>query len=253
ETLLIILLLRNIGQRKRAQETLRRKEEDLAEAQHLARVGTWVWDPKNKAITWSEELYRIHGFDPNLPLPDYGEFAEFFAPESWLRLNAVMEEALRSGSIRELDLELVRPDGSHRWISTRGVAMRDAGGHVTHFRGTAQDITDRKQAEEARSRLAAIVQSSDDAIISKNLDGIIMSWNRGAEHIFGFSESEAVGQPITILIPPELCEEEETILQKTRAGEKVEHYETVRVTKQGRKIDVSLTISPIRDATGKVI
>ncbi|HEY6304540.1 MAG TPA: PAS domain S-box protein [Terriglobales bacterium] len=253
ETLLIILLLRNIVQRKRAQETLRRKEEDLAEAQQLAGVGNWVWDPSNKALTWSEELYRIHGFDPNLPLPDYEEFSEFFAPESWVRLNAAMEEALRSGSIQELDLQLLRADGSNRWISVRGVAVRDTGGHVTHFRGTAQDITERKQAEEARSRLAAIVQSSDDAIISQNLDGIIMSWNRGAEHIFGFSEAEAVGQPITILIPRGLGGEQETILRRTRAGEKVEHYETLRMTKEGRKIDVSLTISPIRDATGKII
>jgi len=253
ETVLIILLLRNIVKRKRAQETLRRKEEDLAEAQRLARVGNWLWDPKNKALTWSEELYRIAGLDPSLPLPSYEEFAQLFTPESWNQLSGAMEEALQSGSIRELDVELVRPDGSHRWVAARGLAVRDASGRVNYLRGTTQDITERRQAQEARSRLASIVESSDDAIISKNLDGIIVSWNRGAEDMFGFSEAEAVGQPIEILVPPELREEEKTILQEARAGEKVEHHETVRVTKEGKKIDVSLTISPVRDATGRLV
>jgi PAS domain S-box-containing protein len=116
-----------------------------------------------------------------------------------------------------------------------------------------RNIAKRKAAEGVRSRLAAIVESSDDPVISENLDGIILSWNRAAERIFGFSEADAVGQPITILVPPELREEEKTILRKVRAGEKIEHYETVRVTKEGKKINVSLTISPVRDAMGRIV
>ncbi|MGO8983884.1 MAG: PAS domain S-box protein [Terriglobales bacterium] len=253
ETALIILLLRNIARRKRTQEMLLRKEEDLAEAQGLARVGNWLWDPKKKVLTCSKELYHIHGLDPSLPLPPYETWGQFFAPGGWERFNAVMEEALRSGSIREVDVELIRPDGSHRWLTVRGMGVRDESNRASYLRGTTQDITERRQAEEARSRLAAIVESSDDAIISKNLEGIILSWNRGAENLFGFSEAEAVGQTITSIIPPENPEEEETILAKIRAGGKVEHSETVRVTKEGKKIDVSLTISPMRDATGKVV
>jgi len=253
ETLLIVLLLRNIAKRKRAQETLRRKEEDLAEAQQLARVGNWLYDPRNKSLTWSEELYRIHGLDPSLPPPSYDELAQLFTPGSWEQIRATIEGALQSDSIQELELELVRADGSHRWVTARGMAVRDNSGRVNHLRGTAQDITERRQAEEARSRLASIVESSDDAIISKDLNGMIVSWNRGAEHIFGFSEAEVVGQPIAILIPPELLEEEQTMLQKARAGEKVEHYETVRVTKEGKNIHVSLTVSPLRDATGRIV
>ncbi len=253
ETLLIVLLLRNIANRKRAQETLRRKDEDLAEAQRLAGVGSWLWDMKNEAVTWSEELYRIHGLDPRAPLPSYKEFAQFFTSESWARLSITIKKALQTGSIQALDLEVVRPDGSTRWVTAGGEAVREATGRVTHLRGTVQDITERRQADEARFRLASIVQSSDDAIISKNLDGIITSWNRGAEHIFGFTEAEAVGQPITMITPPELRREEETILQKTRTGEKLEHYETVRVTKEGKEIDVSLTVSPMRDAAGTIV
>jgi PAS domain S-box-containing protein len=111
----------------------------------------------------------------------------------------------------------------------------------------------RKRAQEARVRYAAIVESSDDAIISKNLDGIILSWNAGAQRIFGFTETEAVGQPITILIPHELRDEESKILHRLEAGERIEHYETVRITKGGEKVSVSLTISPMRDSAGKIV
>ena len=253
ETLLIGLLLRNIVHRKRAQEALRQKEAELADAQHLARVGNWLWNPKKKAFSWSTELYRIHGLDPNSPPPSLEEFALLFTPESWERLSAAMQGDAETGLVQDLDLELVRPDGSKRWVSTRGAVIKDVNGHVTHLHGTTQDITERKQADEARSRLAAIVESSDDAIISKDLNGIIQSWNRGAERTFGYTESEAVGQRITLIIPPELRDEEDTILHNAGLGQKVEHYETVRVTKAGKRINVSLTLSPLRDSSGKII
>ena len=110
-----------------------------------------------------------------------------------------------------------------------------------------RDVTERMQAEEVRERLAAVVDSSDDAIISKDLNGIDQSWNRGAEKIFGYSASEAVGKPMLMLFPPERVQEESDILARIRRGESVEHFETVRVRKDGRRIDVSVTISPIRD------
>jgi PAS domain S-box-containing protein len=119
--------------------------------------------------------------------------------------------------------------------------------------------TIREQAEQVHradavtKQLAAIVQSSEDAILSKSLDGMITSWNPGAEKIFGYSENEAVGQSILLLVPPELHEEEARMLERLRAGEKLSHYETERVTKSGRRIYASLTISPIRDASGRVI
>ena len=111
----------------------------------------------------------------------------------------------------------------------------------------------RNRAEEALAYLAAIVESSDDAIISKNLDGIIQSCNRATERIFGYSAAELVGQPITILIPPDRRDEEARILDRLRRGERIDHYETVRFTKDGRPIDVSLTISPIRDTSGAIV
>jgi PAS domain S-box-containing protein len=107
--------------------------------------------------------------------------------------------------------------------------------------------------EDLRSRLAAIVDSSNDVIISKNLDGVISTWNRAAHQLFGYSEAEAIGQPITIIIPADLHEEEQEILRRVRTGDRIEHYETRRVTRDGRTLDVSITISPVRDATGTIV
>ena len=119
--------------------------------------------------------------------------------------------------------------------------------------GTQRDITERKQAEEVRARLAAIVESSEDAIIAKTLDGIITDWNRGAKKIYGYSAQEVLGKPINILVPPDRPNEIPMILERLRRGEAIEHYETVRVTKDGRRLDISLTISPIRDSAGKIV
>ena len=114
-------------------------------------------------------------------------------------------------------------------------------------------MTDPKQAEEAQARLAAIVQSSQDAIVSKTLDGVIRTWNPGAERLFGYKAEEVVGRPVTLLIPPDRLDEEKAILSQVSRGERIEHYETIRVAKDGRQLDVSLTVSPIRDAAGRII
>lgn len=117
-----------------------------------------------------------------------------------------------------------------------------------------QEMVDElRQADERSAKLAAIVESSDDAIIGKDLNGVVTAWNRGAEHIFGYSEAEIVGQPVLKLIPEDLHHEEPFILSRLRNGEKIDHYETIRRTADGRRIDVSLTISPIHDKEGRVI
>jgi PAS domain S-box-containing protein len=115
------------------------------------------------------------------------------------------------------------------------------------------DITDLNRAEEIRAQYAAIVESSDDAIVAKTLDGVISAWNAAAARMFGYTAHEAIGQPITMIIPPDLRDEERDLLRRLRAGERVEHYETVRVTKAGERLDVSLTISPLRDSAGRIV
>jgi PAS domain S-box-containing protein len=116
-----------------------------------------------------------------------------------------------------------------------------------------EDITDKKKAEEARFRHAAVIESSDDAIASATLDGIIVSWNGGAQKMYEYTATEAIGKPITMIIPPELPDEENKILETLKAGDRIEHFETVRVTKTGKRINVSLTISPIKDSIGRIV
>ena len=115
------------------------------------------------------------------------------------------------------------------------------------------DISDRKRADLDAQRLASIVESSDDAIVSKDLDGIITSWNRGAERLFGYTAEEVIGKPVTILIPEDRMNEEPEILDRIRRGERIDHYDTVRRRKDGSLIDISLTISPLKDADGRII
>jgi PAS domain S-box-containing protein len=114
-------------------------------------------------------------------------------------------------------------------------------------------VAERERGIQAQAFLASIVASSDDAIVSKTLEGKILTWNAGAQRVFGYSAQEAIGQPITLVIPPEKYDEEQSILQRLRRGEPIEHFETVRITKEGRRIDVALTLSPVRDSHGKVI
>ena len=116
-----------------------------------------------------------------------------------------------------------------------------------------KSVIEQRELNFAARRLAAIVEDSDDAIVSKDLNGIVLSWNKGAERIFGYSAGEIIGTSIRRIIPPERCEEEEQILSCLRRGERFNHFETIRVTKDGRRLRVSLSVSPIKDETGKVI
>jgi PAS domain S-box-containing protein len=148
-------------------------------------------------------------------------------------------------------LSALRADGEEFQIEASISQAEIAGRKV--FTVILRDVTERKQAEEIRERLAAVVESSEDAIISKTLDGTITAWNHGAEKVFGYSAPEAVGKPIQMLMPPERVGEEADILSRIRRGESVEHFETVRIRKDGTKIDVSVTISPIRDGNGAIV
>ena len=137
-----------VEDQKRAQQALIEEGAQLAEAQHLAQVGSWQWDPQSDTVTWSRELYRIVGRDPNLPAATYKEHSQLLSPKSWEQLQRSVEEAARSGTPYELDLEYVRPDGSTVWARARGEAQRDITGRIVGLRGTAQDMTERRLAEK---------------------------------------------------------------------------------------------------------
>ena len=151
----------DITDRKVAEEKLHQKDIELALAQRLAQVGSWQWYPDGDEVTWSDELYRIAGRDPDLPAPSFEEHSRLFTAESWARLRGAVEKSLRSGTPYELVLEIIRPDGSSRWVIGRGETERDLTGRIDRLRGTVQDITERRHSQEAlreseeRLRLAA--------------------------------------------------------------------------------------------------
>ena len=151
-----------------------------------------------------------------------------------------------------LEFDIVGLNGARRHMDTHAAPLPQPDGTFIHL-AVARDITERKQAERATALLAAIVDSSDDAIVSKNLDGIITSWNKSAERVFGYTAEEAIGRHVTLIIPPDRQTEEAEIIARIRRGERVDHFETVRQRKDGTLLDVSLTISPVKDARGRVI
>ena len=165
-----------------------------------------------------------------------------------------MAVALKEGrEVRGVEAIAERPDGTRVRFRPYPTPLRDPSGRLVGAINLLMDVTERHDSELESARLAAIVVSSDDAIISKTLDGRITSWNAGATRIFGYEASEMIGESILRIIPPELHGEERVILARLQRGERIDHYETVRVAKDGRRVDVSLTVSPLRDRSGKVV
>jgi PAS domain S-box-containing protein len=164
-----------------------------------------------------------------------------------------MYSTIAQGGVWRGEIRNRAKDGSFYWVDSTIVGLAGADGKLHKYVAIRVDITERKRAEEVRERLAAVVESSDDAIIGKTLDGVITTWNHGAEKVFGYSSAEAVGKTIHMLVPPERANEEPDILARIGRGESVEHFETIRVRKDGTYIDVSTTVSPIRDSSGAIV
>lgn len=155
--------------------------------------------------------------------------------------------------IRGMEAVAERPDGIRVPFIPYPTPLYDTSGELIGAVNMLVDITDRKRAELYAQRLASVVEFSDDAIITKNLDGVVTSWNRGAERLFGYKAEEAIGKPITILIPHDRQDEEHEILGRIRGGERIDHYETVRRHKDGSLLDISLTVSPLKNSEGRII
>lgn len=165
-----------------------------------------------------------------------------------------MAKAIQEGeSIRGREIIIEKPDGTRNLVLPHPETIRDEQGKIIGALNVLVDISDFSEARRASQQLAAIVQSSEDAIVSKNLNGVIQTWNRGAEKLFGYTAEEVIGKPVTILIPENQQDEEPAILGKIRSGERIEHYETIRKRKDGTLVNVSLSVSPIYDPTGKIM
>ena len=193
---------------KRTQQKLVAEEALLTEAQRLSQVGSWQWDPDTDTVTWSEELYRIAGRDPNLPAPNFADHHKAYTPQSWERIKGAVEEAMRTGKGYDLDLEIIRPDGTSTWIIARGEAQRDATGRVVSLRGTAKDITERKLAEEALRKSEERFRMAADAgkMFAYEWDAAtnVIVRSEGVTQVLGNDAGPFItGERLMAMIPPE--------------------------------------------------
>lgn len=228
-----------------------RRSEDGPAVGNIAPAMIWASDAGALRTYFNQTWLEFTG---RTLAQELGEgWTEGIHPDDRQRCLDTYRSAVQSSLPVTLEYRLRRFDGQFRWVLSHGEPHFGAAGMVAGYIGSCLDITERKASEQAASRLAAIVQSAEDAIVAKDLNGIITSWNGSAERIFGYSEQEVVGRPITVIIPPELRAEETEILRRIKSGERIDHFETVRVTKGGERLLVSLTISPIKDSAGGIV
>jgi PAS domain S-box-containing protein len=375
-------IVKDITERKRAEETVRESEARLHLALESAKAGIWEWDLQTNRNVWSRQLWALYGLELDSREPSYELWLATIHPDDRERVAHAVRQITSTGAELNMEYRTLERNGRSQWLMARGQPMRDGTGqpirfagivlditerkqaeqalreaqermagiiasamdsiitvddqhrillfnaaaertfrcpaadalgqplerfipqrfhaaHAAHIRKFGEtgitnramgelgalwalrangdefqieasisqvdtaggkmftvilrDVTDRKKAEEARELLAAVVESSDDAIIGKTLDGTITSWNSGAQKVFGYSAAEAVGQSMRMLLPPDRVPEESDILARLRRGETVDHFETVRIRKDGKRIDISATISPIKDKSGAVV
>jgi PAS domain S-box-containing protein len=243
---------KEISERRRMEKALRKSVEEIQDLYDHAPCGYHSLDASGTFVRINDTELSWLGYTREEILGGM-KFPDLLTPQSrelFQREFPVFEE---SGSVSDLDFEILRKDGTIFPVVLSATAIKDAHGNFVASRSVMHDVTEHKRAEEKLSHLAAIVESSDDAIIGKTLDERILSWNKGAERIYGYTAGEIVGRPISVLAPPGLMEELAGLMEGVKRGEGVEHFETTRVRKDGQIIQVALTISPIRDARGQIV
>jgi PAS domain S-box-containing protein len=250
------LILRDVTLRVRQEAALRVSEARYRDLIQALPAAVYTCDEQGRVMLYNQGAAALWGQEPKIGKDQWSGPWNIYRPDgSPLPLDQCpMAVTLREGrAIRGEEILIERPDGSRRYVLPHPEPMLNAEGAVVGAVDILLDITERKQAEQAVANLAAIVTSSNDAIIGRNLHGIVTSWNHAAERLFGYTAEEMIGQPVTRLIPVERQEEESHILERIRRRESVEHYETIRRRKDGTRLTISLTVSPVLDAQGKVI
>ncbi len=255
-----VSVFRDTTELKRSEDILRAHEWNLANAQHIAQIGSWEWDIRTDNVMWSDELYRIYGLTPNGDPLKYDEVMQRTHPDDRDLFVEKISQALRDKKPFEFVHRIVRPNGDLRVLQARGEVFVDANDLVVKMVGTGQDITERRKSEEAlrRSqeefiRLASIVESSGDSIIGTTLDGTIDSWNRGAEKLYGYRKEEIIGKSIAVLFPEDKVEELNEKLERIRRMEPIGDHESVRLRKDGIPVPVSVITSPVKNREGEVL
>ncbi|UCE81207.1 MAG: PAS domain S-box protein [Methanobacteriota archaeon] len=210
-------------------------------------------DPLWSVIFVSENVTQF-GYTPYEFESGKLTFAETVHPHDLDALENEATERIEAGDHKiELECRILTKTGEIRWVDSRVLIRRDSEGNILDYQGIVLDITDRKKYQEEVERLALIVDSSLDAIIGKSLNGTILSWNPAAEELYGYSAEEAIGKPISMIVPPERYEEYFNAFKQVKRGKRVPWFETIRVRNDGTRVDVSLTISPVKDGAGRII
>jgi PAS domain S-box-containing protein len=219
-------------------------------------VAVYMTDADGRITYYNEAAAELWGHRPQLGTSQWCGSWKLYWPDGRPLPHDQCPMALtlkESRPVRGLEAIAERPDGTRVNFLPYPTPLRDPSGRLVGAINLLMDITDRHADEMHAARLAAIVATSDDAIVSKTLEGRVTSWNAAAMRLFGYAPEEMIGQSITRIIPSELHAEEDRILAQLRRGERIDHYETVRVAKDGRRIDVSLCVSPLRDKSGRVV
>jgi PAS domain S-box-containing protein len=244
---------------KATEAKLRTSEERYKTLFDLVPVAVYTCDADGIIQEYNQRAVELWGRDPgrNGQESRFCGSCKIYYPDGrpMRHEECPMARALRGEKLKSKDLEIIveRPNGGKRDVIPAPRVVTNERGKIIGAINCLFDITERKRAEAAAMRLAAIVQSSHDAIVAKNLNGIITDWNQGAQRIFGYKPKEIIGKSVLTLIPKDRQSEEQEILRKTRRGESLDHYETVRRRKDGKLIDVSLTISPIKGPKGEIV
>ena len=256
-TIATFFILRKL---RRNEDTHSESEANLAVAQRIGHMGSWAMELERpdaldqNPVRWSDEIYRIFGFEVGQFEPSRPKYLECVHPEDRGRVLQTMARAIAEGTGYSHEYRILRPDGSERIIRGFSDLVFDPETKKpVRFVGTVQDITEQKHAEQKLAHLASIVESSDDAITGVTADGMISSWNKGAERIYGYTAREAIGRPIFMLSPPDRRNEIPQFHERLLRGERIPALETVRLRKDGQLIEVSITVSPVKDASGKII
>ncbi len=254
----VSLVLRDIEKGARVEAALRDRSHFLQRVTAVTPSVVYIMNIVDLGITWvNPQVATVMGYSVSDILEMGSTFMpRIMHPDDLLRMPKHFERLAQSrdGDVEEIEYRLRHPDGSWHWFEGRKTPFkRDADGRVREIIGTSADITARKASEEATARLAAIVESSADALFSEDLDGIITSWNRGAEQIFGYTADEMLGSSIMRLIPNDHREDEHDLQRRIVAGDRGGNFEALRVAQDGHEILVSVTVSPLKDAAGNVI
>jgi PAS domain S-box-containing protein len=239
---------------EKAYESLKESKEGLAEAQRLAHVGNWDWNVLTGEGHWSDELYRIFGRNPQKSAPSYNDLLNYVHPDD----RACVDGSVKKGLIKQpeptgIDYRIILDNGEERIVHSRAEVIFNEKNIPIRVKGVIQDITEQKKAKDKIQLIANAVELSNAAILTFSTEGIVTSWNKGAEHVYGYLAQEIIGKDISITEPDSLKGEIKSFSERIKQGEKSCHYETLRQKKDGTLINISAALSPVFNESGELV